>query len=326
VTGPGGAGGTREVLLGVDVGGTKVDVALATPAREVLERRRLRTNATEGADQVVARACALARELVAAHSARVVAAGVVSPGVVRPDRVLLAPNIDGWGALHLEEALRAGLAGVVEAGVPLVLGNDVKAGALAESREGALRGSRTGLYLNLGTGVAMAAVVDGTVLSGAHGAGGEVAYAQTAPGQTGAAEDRAPLEELVGGRSLDTLASRVAGRPTTAVEALLGDDEALRSALAPALDALDVALVNACCLLDPDVVAVAGGLTGAASVLLPRLQRAVDRGVPLPPHVVGARHSVDAPLVGALLLAADATGAPHAVRGSTPRLPTKELA
>ncbi|SEQ61698.1 ROK family protein [Microlunatus flavus] len=315
---------TGDVLLGVDVGGTKVDLALARLDGTVLERRRLRTNAADGAEQVVARACALASGLVGAYGRRVAAVGAVSPGVPQRDRVLLAPNIDGWGDLHVEAALRSGLAGAVDAGTPLVVGNDVKAGALAEARSGALRGSSTGLYLNLGTGVAMAVVVGGTVLAGAHGAAGEVAYVKTAPGQAGAVDDRAPLEEQVGGRALDTLASRVAGRPTTAVEALQSDDERVRTALAPALDALDVALVNACCLLDPDVVVVAGGLMGAADVLLPRLRRVVERGAPLPPRVLAAHHTFDAPLVGALLLAADA--AQPRGSGSTPLLPTKELA
>jgi glucokinase len=220
--------------------------------------------------------------------------------------------------------VRASLAGLVDPAVPVVVGNDVKAGALAEHRSGALRGARTGLYLNLGTGVAMAAVVDGVVLTGAHGAAGEVAYTHTAVGQRGAADDRAPLEEIVGGRVLDEAASRVVGRPTTSVEALRSDDEALRTALEPALAALDLALVNACCLLDPDVVVVAGGLMNAAEALLPRLQHAVDRGAPLPPTVVAAHHTFDAPLIGALLLAVDAL-ADRPPR-TQPRLATKELA
>jgi glucokinase len=46
----------------------------------------------------------------------------------------------------------------------------------------------------------------------------------------------------------------------------------------------------------------------AADALLPRLQRAVERGAPIPPLVAAAQHTFDAPLVGALLLAADALG------------------
>ncbi len=296
------------VLLGIDVGGTKVSVALATLDQVVVDRRLIETFAADGAEQVVRRACALARSLVETRGVRIAAVGAVSPGVPGPDGVLLAPTIGGWEGLRFAEAVRSGLAELVDESVPVVVGNDVKAGALAEHRSGALRGAGTGLYLNLGTGIALAVVVDGVVLTGAHGAAGEVAYAHTAAGQTGAADGRAPLEELVGGRVLDQAATRVVGRPTTVVEALRSDDQAVRTALEPALAALDVALVNACCLLDPDVVAVAGGLMNAADVLLPRLRRAVGRGAPVALTVVAAIHTFDAPLVGALLLAADALG------------------
>lgn len=315
------------VLLGVDVGGTKVSVALATLDLEISGRGRIETRADEGAEQVVRRACALARSLVEARGVRVVAVGAVSPGVPQPDRVLLAPTIGGWEDLHFAESVRSGLGSLVDADVPVLVGNDVKAGALAEHRSGSLRDATTGLYVNLGTGIAMAVVVDGVVLTGAHGASGEVAYVHTAPGQAGAAEDHAPLEELVGGRVLDEAATRTAGRPTTAVEALRSDDGALRAALEPGLTALDVAVVNACCLLDPDVVVVAGGLMNGADVLLPRLQRAVTRGAPVAPTVVAATHTFDAPLVGALQLAADGLEArPTRTPPPQHRLPTKELA
>nr|WP_269778678.1 ROK family protein [Microlunatus antarcticus] len=314
-------------MLGVDVGGTKVGVALATPELEVVARGQIETRADEGAEQVVRRACALARSLVEAHGVRVIAVGAVSPGVPKTDRVLLAPTIGGWEDLHFAASVRSGLGALIGDDVDVVVGNDVKAGALAEHRSGGLRDATTGLYVNLGTGIAMAVVVDGVVLTGAHGASGEVAYQHTAPGQAGAGDDRAPLEELVGGRVLDEATTRAAGRPTTVVEALRADDASVRSALEPALAALDVALVNACCLLDPDVVVVAGGLMNAADALLPRLRRAVERGAPVAPTVVAARHTFDAPLVGALHLAADALQ-DHQTRTPPPqhRLPTQELA
>ena len=49
-------------------------------------------------------------------------------------------------------------------------------------------------------------------------------------------------------------------------------------------------------------------MINGADVLLPRLRRAVDQGAPLPPTVVAAHHTFDAPLIGAILLAAEALG------------------
>ncbi|GAA1900879.1 ROK family protein [Lapillicoccus jejuensis] len=296
------------LLLGVDVGGTKVQVALARPDGTVVDRRTGPTRAADGAEQVVARAADLARQLLTARAGRLVAVGAVCPGVPGPDGVLLAPTIDGWEDLRFADALRQRLGRLVGPGVPVAVGNDVKAGAASEAASGALVGSRCGVYLNLGTGLALAVVVDGVVLCGAHGVAGEIAYQLVAPGTPGARDGRAPLEEAVSGRVLDDRAAAAAGRRTTGVEVLLGDDVALRESLEPALALLDLALVNACCLLDPDVVVVAGGLVRAGDVLLPRLRRALERGVPVPPVVVPAHRPYDAPLHGALLLAERALG------------------
>lgn len=295
------AGRPQPLLLGVDVGGTKVQVALATPDRTVVARRVAPTHASAGAEQVVRRAADLARELLEEHPGRVVAVGAVCPGFPADDRVLLAPNIAGWEDLPFARTLRAELGSVVGSHVPVEVGNDVKAGALVEADSGALAGSRCGVYLNIGTGLALAVVVDGVVLGGAHGVAGEVAYQLVAPGSSGVADGRAPLEETVSGRVLDDLATAAAGRPTTAVEVLLGDDPRLRAALEPALAVLDLAVVNACCLLDPDTVVLAGGLVRAGEALLPRLRGAVRAGVPVPPLVTTARFPYDAPLHGALL-------------------------
>lgn len=300
--------GGPPLLLGVDVGGTKVQVALAHLDGTPVGRLTGPTRARDGADQVVARAADLTRELLATHPGRLVAVGAVCPGVPGPEGVLLAPTIDGWEGLRFAESLRARLGRLAGPRVPVAVGNDVKAGTASEAESGALVGSRCGIYLNLGTGLALAVVVDGVVLGGAHGVAGEIAYQLVEPGSTSVADDRAPLEEAVSGRVLDELATAAAGRRTTAVEALLGDDAALREALEPALALLDLAVVNACCLLDPDRVVVAGGLLRAGEVLLPRLRRALERGVPVPPVVTPAHRPYDAPLHGALLLADRALG------------------
>src|ERR671939_1950092 len=112
-----------------------------------------------------------ARALVARTGGRCVAAGAVRPGIPLEDRVLLAPNVPGWGDLAFEREVRAGL-GVERVAVR----NDVKAAAEAEARWGALRGADPAVFLSLGTGIAAAIVVGGHVLDGAHGTSGELAY------------------------------------------------------------------------------------------------------------------------------------------------------
>ncbi len=299
-----------RLLLGLDFGGTKIAVATSSADGVLVDRSVLRTDAAAGADQALRRAVQEGRRLLERSGAPPAAVGVVCPGIALADRVLLAPNVPGWGEVAMAERVRAGLAAEEADPGPLVVGNDVKAGALAEARHGALRGSRTGLYVNLGTGFCVSVVVDGQVLDGAHGAGGEVGYQLRRAGEPGYADGHAPVEETVAGLGLGARASQAAGRPLTATEALRSTQPQVVAALAPALDLIDLTLANACCLVDPDAVVLGGGMVAAADILVPRLDAALARAVPFPPSVGTARFVDDAPLIGALTLAADAAGWP----------------
>ena len=206
------AAGGSDFVLGIDFGGTKVALATATTAGVPVESARLATNAAGGATQVLDRSFACEGDCVAV--------GAVSPGIVRTDGVLLAPNVPGWGTLALPAALREGLA--VDR---IALGNDVKAAALAEARWGSLVGADPGVLLQLGTGVAAGIVVGGDVLDGAHGAAGEIGYNLRGAGDgAGAADGRAPLEEAVGGRGIGERGSRLLDGSMSAAEVFASRD------------------------------------------------------------------------------------------------------
>src|SRR5689334_16828589 len=109
------------LVLALDFGGTKVDVATATADGRVVASDRLPTDAANGAEQVVDRALAAAHALVG--DAPLLAAAASSPGIVLDDRILLAPNVPGWTELALADRLRAGLNLEAEA---VVTATDVK--------------------------------------------------------------------------------------------------------------------------------------------------------------------------------------------------------
>ncbi len=299
-------------VLGIDIGGSKVALATSRPGdpHDRLSARTIPTRAGEGAERVLARVLDAAGQVIDETIARggtaLAAVGAVSPGIVGEDGILLAPNNPGWDRLALPSSLRAGL------GVSAVaVGNDVKAAALAEARWGALAGSRTGMFLNLGTGVAAAVVVDDVVLSGAHGAAGEIAYALHDPGDAGFANGRAPMEERMSGSALAARGRVVAGREITAAEvfARAPGDPALSALLDEALDVLAMHVTNLAIAIDPAVIAVGGGLAGSFDQIRPRLAATLARAVPFPPDLTLARFPADAALVGALTLAGDAAHA-----------------
>ncbi|WP_037353443.1 ROK family protein [Amycolatopsis orientalis] len=288
-----------DLILGIDFGGTKVALGLSDRTGTLLATRRLDTDAEAGAGQVVARALAAAAEL--AGGARPAAIGVVSPGIVLPDRILLAPNVPGWEELRLADL-------VAEAfpSVPIAVGTDAKAAALAEWTWGTLAGADPAVFLSLGTGIAAAVLVGGRLLTGANGAAGEIGYNLRTPQDTdGFASGAAPLEEAVGGRWLGTRASALLGRPVTAGElfALARENTEAKELVTSALDELSMHVANLAIAFDPSRIAVGGGLVRSADVLLPALRERLAAAVPFPPELVPARFDQDASLLGAVALA-----------------------
>ncbi|MFF4623900.1 ROK family protein [Nonomuraea jabiensis] len=275
-------------VLGIDVGGTKVAIGVSTAdGPELSAHVRLDT----GPD-TLARALAAARALDGAPAA----VGFSTCGVIRDGVVRLAPNVPGWEGLELPRLLQEAYGAT-----PVAIDNDVNAAATAELRWGALRGVSTGVYLNLGTGLAAALVVDGRVVPGAHGAAGEIGYLQVTPGEPAFADGRVPLEERVSGGALAARGAALLGRPVTAAE-LLGGGHA-RELVDEALRTLAMSVANLCVVLDPERLVVGGGMMGAAELILPRLTAEVGRAVPFPPEIRPARFADDAALLGALALA-----------------------
>jgi glucokinase len=301
--GPGPA--AQDFVLAIDFGGTKVAVATAGLEGEIAESVRLDTDAPRGASQVVQRALASARELVARTHAvrggRPLAVGAVSPGIVLEDRVLLAPNVPGWEDLSLPALLREGLA--LE---KVCFMTDAKAAALAEARWGNLRDANPGVLLSLGTGLAAAVVIDGQVLNGASGAAGEIGYLLRGAGdEAGVARGRAPLEEAVAGRAIGERGSHLLGESLTAEQVFSSDDPRARALVSDVLGELALHVANVAILIDPSRIAVGGGLMGSGRRVLDALRSRLRDAVPFPPELVPARFGPDGALRGAVALALD---------------------
>jgi glucokinase len=296
----------QDFVLGIDFGGTKMAIATADLDGEPLASARLETEAASGARQAVERALDRARELVdatrSARTGRCLAVGAVSPGIVYTDRVRLAPNVPGWEELGLPGLLAEGL-GHARTRVA----TDVKAAALAEMRWGSLRGADPAILVVLGTGLAAAIAIGGQVLQGANGAAGEIGYSLLGTvDATGAANGRAPLEEIAGGRAIGMRASRLLGGTLTAADVFAHPDQRAQALVEETLAELAVHVANMAIVVDPQRLAVGGGLMGRRDVVLAALEARLRSAVPFPPELVAARFVHDGSLRGAIALALDA--------------------
>lgn len=286
--------------LGVDFGGTKIDVAIGDRDGNVWVSRRLPTHPHDGAVQAVDRAVAAAANIAADYA--VSAIGISSMGVTTETGVALAPNVPGWDKVDLYQSFHRQFP---EAS--LKVGNDVKAAALAECLWGELRETGYGLYINLGTGIAVALTIDGHVYQGAHGAAGEIAYYWRNAMELGFGTGCAPLEEKCGGRALETYiaqhSNEFAGMAEL-VNAVRNGDAAAAGLLETLVEPLAWGLSLTLITLDVERAVIGGGMSEAFDVLSPILTRVWEKYVPFVPLLTASQFGAAPGIRGALALAA----------------------
>lgn len=301
-----GFGLSSPVVLGIDFGGTKTAVAVCEADGAMLGSASVPVGPDRDAHANVSGAVDAGRRLLerVAPGRLLASIGVSTFGIPGPDGVALAPAIPGWADLALAREI-AGAFG----GVPVKAATDVKAAAQVEAERGALAGCDPAVYLNLGTGLAVALVVGGRVVSGRHGASGEIGYNLRRPADVGRVlGDRTMLEDVVSGGAL-VAAARAAVPGLDGVGAVFTsttERPALGRLLDDFLAELAFHLINLTIAVDPQRIAVGGGMVRSWDVIGPRLRAALDVAVPFPPELVPAAFPYEAPLIGALALGVEA--------------------
>ncbi|MER6948615.1 ROK family protein [Nonomuraea sp. NPDC000554] len=315
--------------MAVDVGGTSIKGGLVTSDGTILYSERRPTPRAEGPDRVIAAISSFIADLSrprphAAGLLTPVAVGLAVPGLVTPTHAIFSAAF-GWRDVPAE-AFSGG-------DLPLALGHDVRsageaelafAGAAEREAEGAGReregdqpeGGGAGreceggghvLYLPIGTGIAGAIVLSGSLYGGASGWAGQIGHIPVWPdglpcgcGQRGCLGAYASASAIAS-RCGESSAAAVVRR----VEA--GDTQAT-SVWDEAVEALAAALATYTLLLDPALVVVGGGLSLAGDTLLvPLRERLASRlAFRHPPGVRASSLGVHAGLLGAGLLAARA--------------------
>jgi len=290
------------VVLGLDFGGTKIAGAVCDMTGFRLGSMTIDTRAADGAQTSLERGLLAARSLLdtSAGGRPLAAVGACTIGIPSGNGISLAPTIPGWGALVLDRELRR-----VFEGAEIRLATDVKAAAQAEAEWGALAGCDPGIYLNLGTGLAVAIVANGAVVAGSHGAAGEIGYNLrhlTDVGQL--LDDRLPLEGAVSGMALTRAARNVfpTAESAAAVFERAADNPWVARLVTDFIAELSYHLVNLAIAVDPARIVVGGGMVRSWDQLYGGLREALDAAVPFPPDLVRADFPFDAPLMGALAL------------------------
>ncbi|WP_315501128.1 ROK family protein [Actinomyces radicidentis] len=320
------AGDAPGLLVGVDLGGTKIAASLVTPAGELVgEVRETPTPAHDGPEAMLDAIAGLVADVARAGSTadgagrpvHPLAVGIGSAGVIdeRTGAVLSSTDaITDWPGTDIAGGVsgrleRAGLTSPVGRAPLVHVDNDVNAYAAGEAWLGAGRGASSALVVAVGTGVGGAVVIDGQVHHGAHHLAGEMGHmpCSLAEGEPCTCGRPRHLEAVAGGPQIARRYREATARQdvTTAlaVERLAeaGDPVAAR-VYEEAAVALGRAIAQVVTVLDPEVVIISGGLARSGGLWWGPLRATVAAelidlvaGTELRPAVLGT----SAPIVGA---------------------------
>ena len=279
----------KEYAFGIDLGGTTAKVGLFTTTGDLLEKWEVPTDTSNAGEHILENLAAailgkMAEKGLTAEQVEGVGIGV--PGPILDSRIvpIVCANLGGWGKRNVSEEL-GGLLG----GLKVLVGNDANVAALGEIWMGAAKGCSSAVMVTLGTGVGGGVIVNGKVIDGVHGAGGEIGHitvnrhetATCGCGKHGCLEQYSSATGVV--RCMKKLLDENPETPCV----LRGTDFAAKDVFDAArngdalaarevdemTDTLAVALASISATTDPEMFMIGGGVARAGDVLFDPLKK-----------------------------------------------------
>ncbi|GAA4715192.1 glucokinase [Promicromonospora umidemergens] len=273
-----------QVVVGVDLGGTKIAAATVSASGEVGTVRTVPTPASAGPDAVLDAVAALVRTVLADAGAALGAVGIGTAGVVDVASGTIVSATDtfpGWPGTSVAGGVRDRLTarGTAPGSVPVFVENDVDAHAAGESWRGAAAGARSVLLVAVGTGVGGAVVLDGRPLRGAHHLAGELGH-MPVPGAEGlpcTCGRPGHLEAVAAGPAIHRRYLALGGDPAVrdtrdVVARARRADPLADRVVRESATALGRAIAGVVTVLDPEIVVVGGGVAGSGAPWWPALE------------------------------------------------------
>lgn len=275
-----------KFVFGIDLGGTTIKLGLFTVAGELLDKWEIPTHTENGGATILQDIAAALRSKLNEKSIeldQVVGAGLGVPGAVLEDRyVKPCVNLNGWGG---------NVAGALSelCGFPVKAANDANAAALGEMWRGGGEGCENVVFVTLGTGVGGGIIVGGKLLTGVHGAAGELGHIKMNPHETECCGcgKKGCLEQYASATGIVRVAKQMMAeseapsslREFTSVSAKnvfdcakAGDEMALQ-VVEQFGSMLGRALANVSCVCDPEVFVIGGGVSAAGSIILDAIEK-----------------------------------------------------
>jgi glucokinase len=266
--------------FGVDIGGTTVKLGIFQEDGMVIEKWEIPTYTDNEGEKILPDiAEAIKNKIEERHLEDDVCLGigVGVPAPVTSDGVVNGSANLGWKYKEVRQELEK------LTGIPVVVGNDANVAALGEMWKGGGKGQQNMIMITLGTGVGGGIIVNGKVIVGAHGAGGEVGhvcvnYSENQPcgcGNFGCLEQYASAsgivrmaKEKLAGETRETLLTKEEVTAKTVFDAVKEKDEVAMEIAEQFGEYLGNGLAILAAVADPAIFVIGGGVSRAGDVLL----------------------------------------------------------
>ncbi len=272
----------EQYTIGVDLGGTTITAGLVDKDHNIVDRASCLTGLPRPSEEVEQEIAGLCRQLAEKHKfamSDLKWVGIGTPGSVNSESGVVEFNAN-FG--YNDWALQANMEKLL--GCKVYIENDANAAAYGEYIAGAAKGAKYAVAITLGTGIGGGIVVDGKILTGAHGAGGEISHMPMQKDETEVCGcgKRGCAEQYGSANGILRLARRRMERsnlpsPLRGMEPLTCKDIFDLSAQGDPLareiqeeyfDFLGQFLADVCCVIDPEAVLLGGGVSKAGQPLL----------------------------------------------------------
>lgn len=268
-------------VFGVDIGGTTVKIGLFTIQGEMVDKWEITTRTDEGGRYILSDIAGSIKSKIAEMAIvadDVAGIGMGVPGPVKEDGTVLKCVNLGWGIFNVAEELGK------LTGYPVKAGNDANMAALGEMWQGGGKGHKNIVMVTLGTGVGGGIIINGKMLSGVNGAGGEIGHMCVNDDETdvcgcgkkGCLEQYTSATGIV--RSANIMLNKT-GKPSKLREVMYisakeifdaakEGDEVAALLVENHGKVLGKALAQIACVVDPEIFVIGGGVSRAGDILI----------------------------------------------------------
>lgn len=275
----------KKYGFGVDIGGTTIKMGFFETNGKLIDKWEIKTDTTNNGENIlsdVAKAIdnKLAQEAISRDQVQGIGIGVPGP-VCESSVVNRCVNL-GWGVVNVAEELSS------LTGLDVKVGNDANVAALGEMWQGGAKGCKDVVMVTLGTGVGGGIIVDGKIVAGFNGAGGEIGHITVNPDEIEACNcgKYGCLEQYTSATGIVRMAKRKMAKSADETslrklenitakdifDAAKEGDELAKELVDELGEILGSALSNIACVVNPEAIVIGGGVSKAGAILIDTIQ------------------------------------------------------